>query len=81
MELIQQNIAAEQVKYEQGATIDCEACKQKTLAYRLAAGEWLMRKLGICYEGTTAQEIYQFSIRNIEEKVMCYKCLLKVSSE
>ena len=81
MELIQQNIALEQIKYDQGISQSCGACKQRTLQYRLTIAELIMRQAGLYSKDTTPEDLYQFAMRNIEDTAYCYKCLLKKSAE
>jgi hypothetical protein len=67
----------EQFKYEQRDTLNCQACKQKTLIYRLHIAELVMRQAGVFCKDTTPEEIYQFAIRNIEDREYCYLCLME----
>ena len=80
MMLVDQQIV-EQFKFEQGTTLNCEACKQRTMQYRLHIAEIVMRRAGVYCKDTTPEEVYQFAMRNIEDRAYCYKCLLKKSAE
>jgi hypothetical protein len=81
MQLTQQNIAQEQIKHDQRASFTCAACEHKTLQYRLHIAELVMRRAGLYFATTTPEEVYHFAMNNIDDRALCYKCLLKRSAE